>query len=91
MTGSTDGGFVVFEHVQKSYDGVTIVVADLNLAIKKGEFVTMLGPCERSSNPVARDRRKREHVRYWSVWRRGRGVGQCFGVARAAGAGLRVV
>jgi putative spermidine/putrescine transport system ATP-binding protein len=36
--------FVVFDHVQKSYDGVTLVVKDLNLQIQKGEFVTMLGP-----------------------------------------------
>jgi putative spermidine/putrescine transport system ATP-binding protein len=38
------GGFVVFDHVQKSYDGETLVVKDLNLAIGKGEFLTMLGP-----------------------------------------------
>ncbi len=36
--------FVVFEHVQKSYDGVSLVVKDLNLTIAKGEFLTMLGP-----------------------------------------------
>ncbi|MFN3971813.1 MAG: ABC transporter ATP-binding protein [Gemmobacter sp.] len=38
------GGFVVFDHVQKSYDGETLVVKDLNLSIGKGEFLTMLGP-----------------------------------------------
>ncbi|WP_299363895.1 ABC transporter ATP-binding protein [uncultured Paracoccus sp.] len=37
-------GFVVFDHVQKSYDGQTLVVKDLNLSIGKGEFLTMLGP-----------------------------------------------
>ncbi|MCU0800741.1 MAG: ABC transporter ATP-binding protein [Rhodobacteraceae bacterium] len=36
--------FVVFDHVQKSYDGVALVVKDLNLSIGKGEFLTMLGP-----------------------------------------------
>jgi len=36
--------FVAFEHVQKSYDGVSLVVKDLNLNIAKGEFLTMLGP-----------------------------------------------
>jgi len=41
---STDDGFVVFDHVQKSYDGETLVVKDLNLSIGKGEFLTMLGP-----------------------------------------------
>lgn len=36
--------FVAFDHVQKSYDGVSLVVKDLNLSIGKGEFLTMLGP-----------------------------------------------
>jgi putative spermidine/putrescine transport system ATP-binding protein len=36
--------FVVFDRVQKSYDGEILVVKDLNLAIGKGEFLTMLGP-----------------------------------------------
>ncbi len=36
--------FVVFDRVQKSYDGETLVVKDLNLAIGQGEFLTMLGP-----------------------------------------------
>jgi putative spermidine/putrescine transport system ATP-binding protein len=44
-----DGGrnttsFVEFDHVQKSYDGVSLVVKDLNLSMPKGEFLTMLGP-----------------------------------------------
>ncbi|MDX5383586.1 MAG: ABC transporter ATP-binding protein [Rhodobacterales bacterium] len=39
-----DGAFVEFERVQKCYDGETLVVKDLNLAIGKGEFLTMLGP-----------------------------------------------
>jgi len=42
--GLSDAAFVAFEHVQKSYDGETLVVKDLNLAIGKGEFLTMLGP-----------------------------------------------
>ncbi|MEM7059407.1 MAG: ABC transporter ATP-binding protein [Pseudomonadota bacterium] len=45
MAASTpDSAFVAFERVQKSYDGETLVVKDLNLAIGKGEFLTMLGP-----------------------------------------------
>ncbi|WP_323717696.1 ABC transporter ATP-binding protein [Paracoccus aminovorans] len=36
--------YVVFDHVQKSYDGQTLVVKDLNLSIGRGEFLTMLGP-----------------------------------------------
>ncbi|RMH47907.1 MAG: ABC transporter ATP-binding protein [Alphaproteobacteria bacterium] len=41
---SSDDAFVAFDHVQKSYDGETLVVKDLNLTIGKGEFLTMLGP-----------------------------------------------
>ncbi|WP_233416757.1 ABC transporter ATP-binding protein [Halovulum marinum] len=36
--------FVVFDRVQKSYDGEILVVKDLNLSIARGEFLTMLGP-----------------------------------------------
>ena len=36
--------FVVFDHVQKSYDGSSLIVKDLNLSINRGEFLTMLGP-----------------------------------------------
>jgi putative spermidine/putrescine transport system ATP-binding protein len=39
-----NGGFVEFRNVQKSYDGETLVVKNLNLAMPKGEFLTMLGP-----------------------------------------------
>jgi putative spermidine/putrescine transport system ATP-binding protein len=35
---------VRFEHVQKSYDGETLVVKDFNVDIERGEFLTMLGP-----------------------------------------------
>ena len=43
-TDAVRGAAVRFEHVQKSYDGVVLVVKDLNLNIAPGEFVTMLGP-----------------------------------------------
>jgi len=36
--------YVQFSEVQKSYDGETLVVKDLNLNIRAGEFLTMLGP-----------------------------------------------
>ena len=35
---------VRFQNVQKSYDGKTLVVKDLNLDVQKGEVLTMLGP-----------------------------------------------
>ena len=46
MLDELDAGnaFVAFQGVQKSYDGEELVVKDLNLFIRKGEFLTMLGP-----------------------------------------------
>ncbi len=41
---ANNDAFVAFERVQKSYDGETLVVKDLNLSMPKGEFLTMLGP-----------------------------------------------
>ena len=35
---------VSFRNVQKSYDGETLIVRDLNLDIRRGEFLTLLGP-----------------------------------------------
>ena len=32
------------ENVAKSYDGKTMVIQDINLEIKKGEFFVLLGP-----------------------------------------------
>ncbi len=36
--------YVQFVAIQKSYDGETLVVKDLNLDIRGGEFLTLLGP-----------------------------------------------
>ena len=44
MLDSSNLSFVRFDRVQKSYDGETLVVKDLNLDIARGEFLTMLGP-----------------------------------------------
>ena len=44
MVLSSKDNFVVFDGVQKSYDGEVLVVKDLNLNISRGEFITMLGP-----------------------------------------------
>jgi len=41
---STSDAFVKFSEVQKSYDGETLVVKNLNMDIARGEFLTMLGP-----------------------------------------------
>lgn len=40
----TNDAFVKFYGVQKTYDGETLVVENLNLDIAQGEFLTMLGP-----------------------------------------------
>ncbi len=39
-----NSAFVRFAEVQKSYDGETLVVKNLNLDIERGDFFTMLGP-----------------------------------------------
>jgi putative spermidine/putrescine transport system ATP-binding protein len=36
--------YVEFLALQKTYDGTSLVVKDLNLKIRRGEFLTMLGP-----------------------------------------------
>jgi putative spermidine/putrescine transport system ATP-binding protein len=36
--------YVQFRDVQKSYDGETLVVKNLNLEVARGEFLTLLGP-----------------------------------------------
>lgn len=41
---SNDHHLVRFVDIQKSYDGETLVVKNLNLDVAKGEFLTMLGP-----------------------------------------------
>ena len=41
---AVDEPMVRFADVQKTYDGETLVVKNLQLDIAKGEFVTMLGP-----------------------------------------------
>jgi len=38
------GAFVEFVDVAKTYDGETLVVRGLDLAIRQGEFLTLLGP-----------------------------------------------
>jgi len=41
---SNEDHLVRFVDIQKSYDGETLVVKNLNLDVAKGEFLTMLGP-----------------------------------------------
>lgn len=41
---SNENPLVRFVDIQKSYDGESLVVKNLNLEVAKGEFLTMLGP-----------------------------------------------
>ncbi len=41
---ANDNAYVEFERVSKSYDGRTMVVGNLDLSVRKGEFLTLLGP-----------------------------------------------
>jgi putative spermidine/putrescine transport system ATP-binding protein len=41
---SNEQPYVQFKNVQKSYDGIMLVVKDFNLDVAEGEFITMLGP-----------------------------------------------
>ncbi len=43
-TARGDDAFVEFVALEKSYDGETLVVQNLDLGIRRGEFLTMLGP-----------------------------------------------
>ena len=44
QSGMVSDVHVEFKDVQKSYDGVTLVVENLNVDIARGEFLTLLGP-----------------------------------------------
>ncbi len=44
MNSGQEDFIVQFVGVQKSYDGESLVVKDLNLNVERGEFLTMLGP-----------------------------------------------
>ena len=41
---TADRPYVEFVGLQKSYDGTSLVVRDLNLSVRRGEFLTLLGP-----------------------------------------------
>jgi len=40
----SEGPFIEYIHVDKSYDGKNLVVSDFNLEVYRSEFVTLLGP-----------------------------------------------
>src|SRR6266581_2309668 len=44
MPAQANEPLIRFRNVQKTYDGVNLIVHDLNLDIERGEFLTLLGP-----------------------------------------------
>jgi ABC-type spermidine/putrescine transport systems, ATPase components len=44
-------GFVRFDKVDKTYDGSVLVVAGLDLEVRRGEFLTLLGPSGSGRRP----------------------------------------
>ena len=51
MAKDHNDAFVEFDRVQKTYDGESLVVKDLNLKIGQGELLTMLGPSGSGKTP----------------------------------------
>ncbi len=53
MVESTANDILVsFRGIQKSYDGESLIVRDLNLDIRRGEFLTLLGRPARAKPPA---------------------------------------
>lgn len=45
---SKDDPIVEFRNVYKTYDGETLVIKDLDFEVRRGEFLTLLGPDRKS-------------------------------------------
>jgi putative spermidine/putrescine transport system ATP-binding protein len=65
---------VRFENVQKSYDGETLVVKNLNLDIAKGEFLTMLGPSGSGKTTTLMMLAGFEPATHGEIWLNGRPI-----------------
>ena len=65
---------VEFIDVRKTYDGETLVVKNLNLEIRRGEFLTLLGPQRLGQDHLADDARGLRECRppAISAWPAGR-------------------
>ncbi|AFK64418.1 spermidine/putrescine ABC transporter ATPase [Advenella kashmirensis WT001] len=50
-TANNNNPLVRFKNVRKSYDGKNQVVRHLNLDIRQGEFLTLLGPSGSAKPP----------------------------------------
>ena len=53
-----DNAYVEFENVCKSYDGRTLIVQNVNFSVRKGEFLTLLGPSGSGENDLPDDARR---------------------------------
>ena len=54
---ANDNNYVEFENVCKSYDGRTLIVQNINFSVRKGEFLTLLGPSGSGKNDLPDDAR----------------------------------
>ncbi|NLS45708.1 MAG: betaine/proline/choline family ABC transporter ATP-binding protein [Firmicutes bacterium] len=70
---------IEFRHVSKVYDKKTIVVDDINLKIKKGEFVVFIGPSGSGKSTVLRMMDRTERPSKGSVIIKGRDISKING------------
>ena len=71
---SDNSALVRFENIQKSYDGETLVVKNLNLDVAEGEFLTMLGPSGSGKTTCLMMLAGFEPATHGEIWLKGRGI-----------------
>ena len=71
---SDNNALVRFENIQKSYDGETLVVKNLNLDVAEGEFLTMLGPSGSGKTTCLMMLAGFEPATHGEIWLKGRGI-----------------
>ena len=69
-----DNPLVRFENIQKSYDGETLVVKNLNLDVAEGEFLTMLGPSGSGKTTCLMMLAGFEPATHGEIWLKGEGI-----------------
>ena len=76
MTDGNQAAFVKFEEVNKSYDGKSFSVADFNIDIARGEFVTLLGPSGSGKTTCLKMLAGFESPTSGEIWLKGRPIKQ---------------
>jgi len=69
-----NNALVRFENIQKSYDGETLVVKNLNLDVAEGEFLTMLGPSGSGKTTCLMMLAGFEPATHGEIWLKGQGI-----------------